>query len=98
MYRGTPQEVVRNTNLFTWELTGEHIHSYTEALRQYSFLDQVSSFGDTLHVSGYDQKKMKEVLENFSKEHQLQLQEISPRLEDVFISLTTNEPKDAVHG
>lgn len=98
LVRGTPQEVVRKTKLFTWELTGENIHSYTEALRQYAFLGQVSSFGDTLHVSGYEQTQMREVLEQFSKENKLHLQEISPRLEDVFISLTTNEPKDAVHG
>jgi ABC-2 type transport system ATP-binding protein len=94
--RGTPQQIVNNAQLFTWQITGENIQSYIRALREMPYLEQVGSFGDTLHVSGYDHNKMVQVLLPFAERHQLQLEEIQPRLEDVFIALITTEPKEVI--
>lgn len=94
--RGTPQQIVNNAQLFTWQMTGKNIQSYIQALRKMPYLEQVGSFGDTLHVSGYDHDKMAGVLLPFAAQHQLQLEEIQPRLEDVFIALITTEPKEVI--
>ncbi len=96
--RGTPQEVVRDAKLFTWEITGENIQGHLHALRHLPELDQVGSFGSTLHVSGYDHDKIAGVLQAYVKQHQLQLAEVYPRLEDVFIALIKNEPEEGNHG
>ncbi len=95
LVRGTPQEIVRDAQLFTWELTGDHIHQHLQALRVLKGLEQVSSFGDTLHVSGYHYDEMEKSLMAFSKQQGLIATPIAPRLEDVFIALTTVEPKEA---
>ncbi len=92
--RGTPQEVVRDAKLFTWEITGDDIQGHIHALRELPELDQVGSFGSTLHISGYDHDTIAPILQAYVKQYQLQLQEISPRLEDVFIALIKNEPKE----
>ncbi len=96
--RGTPQHIVQEAKLYTWQLTGKNIQNYISVLRQLPTLDQVGSFGDALHVSGYEHDKMAETLQPFATAHELQLTEIPPRLEDVFIALIKVEPKEAVHG
>lgn len=96
--RGTPQQIIQECKLFTWQITGNNIQNYATALRELPYLNQVGSFGDTLHVSGYDHDKMAETLQPFVNLHQLQLTEIPPSLEDVFIALIQTEPKEATHG
>lgn len=92
--RGTPEQIVREAKLYTWELSGEDVQQYTVALRQLPYLEQVGSFGATLHISGYEHDKMAEMLLPFAQQNQLQLKEILPRLEDVFIALIKTEPKE----
>jgi hypothetical protein len=58
----------------------------------------VGSFGAALHISGYEHDKMAEVLLPFAEQNQLQLKEILPNLEDVFIALIKIEPKEVDHG
>lgn len=96
--RGTPQEVVRDAKLFTWEITGENIQGHLHALRCLPELDQVGSFGSILHVSGYDHDKIANVLQGYVKQHQLELAEVYPRLEDVFIALIKSEPEEVNSG
>ncbi|MCD6045819.1 MAG: export transporter ATP-binding protein [Gammaproteobacteria bacterium] len=92
--RGTPQQIVNDAKLFTWKITGENIQSHIQPLRALPYLDQVGSFGDELHVSGYDHDKIIQNLQPYALQHQLQLEEIPPRLEDVFIALIKNEPEE----
>ena len=96
--RGTPQDVVRDAKLFTWEITGQNIQGHLHALRRLPELEQVGSFGNTLHVSGYDHDKIASVLQTYVKQHQLQLAEVYPRLEDVFIALIKSEPEEVNNG
>lgn len=95
--RGTPQQIVNEAQLFTWQVTGENVQSHIRALRALPYLEQVGSFGDALHISGYEHDKMAQSLQPYSVQHQLQLQEITPRLEDVFIALITTEPEETAH-
>ena len=60
-------------------------------------MDQVGSFGDALHISGYDHDKMLQSLQPYAVQHKLQLDEIPPRLEDVFIALIKTEPEEVAH-
>lgn len=92
--RGTPQQIINEAQLFTWQITGKNLQSHIPALRETPYLEQVGSFGDALHISGYDHDKMAEVLQSFAKQHQLQLEEIPSSLEDVFIALIKTEPKE----
>ncbi len=96
--RGTPKQIVQEAKLYTWELSGEDVQQYTVALRKRPYLDQVGSFGAALHISGYEHDKMAEVLLPFAEQNQLQLKEILPNLEDVFIALIKIEPKEVDHG
>jgi ABC-2 type transport system ATP-binding protein len=92
--RGTPQQIINEAQLFTWQITGKNLQSHIPALRETPYLEQVGSFGDALHISGYDHDKMAEALQPFAKQHQLQLEEIPSSLEDVFIALIKTEPKE----
>jgi ABC-2 type transport system ATP-binding protein len=95
--RGTPQQIVNEAQLFTWQITGENIQSHIRSLRALPYLDQVGSFGDTVHISGYDHDKMLQSLQPYAVQHRLQLEEIPPRLEDVFIALIKTEPEEVTN-
>lgn len=84
---GTVDEVIAQQSLHTWEITGEGTQGLAERLRQLQGVEQVASFGTTLHVSGKDEAALRASLEKFVAGTALKLTPVAPTLEDAFIHL-----------
>jgi ABC-2 type transport system ATP-binding protein len=83
---GTVPEVIQTAGLTTWAVTGDHLYKLEAQLRKVPGVEEVVTFGNTLHVSGRDVELLKENLAPFMTGLH-QWQSIQPGLEDVFISL-----------
>ncbi len=55
---GTAEEVVAGRKLATWEVSGPDLWTLAESLRGLPGVDQVTPFGNTLHVIGRDAQLM----------------------------------------
>lgn len=82
--QGTPQEIVAQSALFTWEVDSADFH-LSEKLKELPGADSVVFFGEKLHVSGYDGELLQKSIQQFTPT--LNWKKISPELEDVFIVL-----------
>ncbi len=85
--KGTAAQVVTQSGLSTWSVTGGSLHALARELRAQPGVDMVVPFGATLHVSGTDGDKLKESLATFRARPGLAWSAIDPSLEDVFIGL-----------
>jgi len=84
--RGTVSEILKDSKLTTWEVTGGDLPALAGKLRGEPGVEQVVAFGSTLHVSGRDAGKLRESAVPFmSGDHQWR--PIPSGLEDVLISL-----------
>lgn len=87
MTKGTAEEIVTNSGLFTWRVSGKgNLNRLSEELRTMPGVEQTAAFGNKLHVSSKDASTLQSSIEKF-KTDQWHWQEIKPDLEDVFISL-----------
>ncbi len=84
---GTAEEVVASQHLHTWEVSGAGLSGLAEKLRQQPGTELVASFGNTLHVSGRDEAKLKASLEAVLAGTGLRSRLVPPSLEDAFIHL-----------
>jgi ABC-2 type transport system ATP-binding protein len=84
---GTASEVVASCRLNTWEISGDRIHRLAEDLRGMAGVDQVASFGATLHVSGQDGARLQASLQTLSQVSDVRIVAVAPSLEDAFIHL-----------
>jgi ABC-2 type transport system ATP-binding protein len=83
---GTVDEVLKNSKLSTWEVTGGNLHELAEKIRGKPGVEQVVAFGSTLHVSGSDAEKLRASVSPFIT-GDYHWKQIQSGLEDVFISL-----------
>lgn len=88
---GNIEEIIAHTNLTTWSVNGKNLGALATKLRSLSGIDQVSAFGDELHVSGKDADRLKHAITPFLSDTTYQWQSIKPSLEDAFISLGAQE-------
>jgi ABC-2 type transport system ATP-binding protein len=58
-------------------------------------VDQVTPFGDTLHVTGHDPALLDRTVQEFSTDSRQRWERIEPGLEDVFIDLMQNAANGA---
>jgi ABC-2 type transport system ATP-binding protein len=84
---GTSDEIIAAQNLTTWVVTGLDAHQHVEALRKLPGVEQVTTFGTALHVSGKDAQRLELAIERFGQEHELKIERGAPTLEDAFIHL-----------
>jgi len=84
---GTASEVVAGCRLSTWEVSGDGVHRLAEDLRGMAGVDQVASFGATLHVSGQDGARLQASLQALSQLREVRITTVAPSLEDAFIHL-----------
>jgi ABC-2 type transport system ATP-binding protein len=84
---GTVDEVVRQSNLTTWTVSGPDLHEVGEKLTALPGVDMVAPFGASLHISGRDREKMEGSLKPFMADGRLTWEPSDPSLEDVFIDL-----------
>lgn len=85
--QGTPGELVAESGLSTWTVSGGDIPALQRELLQLSAAEQVVPFGASLHVSGADRRGLETQLQPYFDWPGTQWQRDEVRLEDVFIHL-----------
>jgi ABC-2 type transport system ATP-binding protein len=85
--QGTIEEVIRQSNLRTWTVTGPNLQSLSERLLGTPGIDMVAPFGASLHVSGHDPAALDKAIDPFRADPQLTWTASHPSLEDVFINM-----------
>ncbi|MBI4755353.1 MAG: ABC transporter ATP-binding protein [Betaproteobacteria bacterium] len=84
---GTADEVVAARNLTAWEVSGPDLWALAQRLRGQPGVDQVTPFGNTLHVTGRDAQRLFESISALREDTPHRWEPIEAGLEDVFISL-----------
>ena len=84
--RGTGDELIQRSGLVTFEAEGPRADRLTRELEQKPGVEMVAPFGQTLHVSGTDRRKLEAAIQPYRRDP-YRWREAEPTLEDVFIHL-----------
>ena len=84
---GTVEEVIAAQALTAYSVTGPDLAHYAESLRSQAGVDQVTQFGNTLHVTGKDAGALSAVVARLGGDAAHRWEAVAPGLEDVFIAL-----------
>ena len=84
---GTAAEVIGAQSLAGYAVTGSDLTAYAAILRGQPGVEQVTSFGATLHVTGHDREALSTTAARLSADSAHRWTRIEPGLEDVFIGL-----------
>jgi ABC-2 type transport system ATP-binding protein len=84
---GTVDEVIRDSHLTTYSVTGAELMALSAKLEKSDGVDTVAPFGTSLHVSGHDKTALDAAIAPYRNDPSLSWSVISPSLEDVFIGL-----------
>ncbi|MDY7001804.1 MAG: ABC transporter ATP-binding protein [Thermodesulfobacteriota bacterium] len=87
--KGTVEEMVENSKLNTWAVTGPDLPELTGRLKDLPGVDQVAAFGNTLHVSGRNRDALESSTASFRAKPYV-WKPIQTSLEEVFIDLMLN--------
>jgi ABC-2 type transport system ATP-binding protein len=90
---GTVEQVIANSALATYTVTGDDLNGLAVALSGQPGIDMVAPFGASLHVSGRDRAALESSIAAWRNRENLRWQQSAPSLEDVFIELM-NRSKD----
>jgi ABC-2 type transport system ATP-binding protein len=90
---GTAAEIIQEADLSTWNVHGNDLEQLEQILKKTSGISQVAFFGNSLHVSGNNEKRLQEAIAPFQKNYTWN--KISPNLEDVFINLVSKNTDSA---
>jgi ABC-2 type transport system ATP-binding protein len=90
---GTADQLVSQSGLVTWSVTGGDMHALATELRALPGAEMIVPFGTTLHVSGSNVALLETALQPLLDRSELHWERIAPTLEDVFIGLM-NSSKD----
>jgi ABC-2 type transport system ATP-binding protein len=83
--QGTADEVVRQSGLHTWQVTGDDLTGLADLLRVRPGVEMVAAFGTSLHVSGTDADALGAALAPFRDRAGTRWSEVPAGLEDAFI-------------
>ena len=83
---GTPDELVANSGLHTWQVSGQ-TQAIFDALNGQPGVDLITRFGNTLHLSGQNADRLLQAITPWRTQPDTQWQPIKPQLEDLFIRL-----------
>jgi ABC-2 type transport system ATP-binding protein len=99
LVQGTAHEVIASQSLHTWAVSGENLAALADKLRDVPSVEQVAAFGNALHITGTDRKRMQRELAPFMDDSGRTWTEVAPNLEDVFIHLmgASTEPISEIH-
>jgi ABC-2 type transport system ATP-binding protein len=84
--KGTLDDVLASARLTTWEVSGPELGRLSPQLQTLPGVEQVTAFGNKLHVSGRDAAAIEQAIVPFRKEPYT-WEKIEPGLEDAFIGL-----------
>jgi ABC-2 type transport system ATP-binding protein len=84
---GTADEIIESQRLSTWVLSGPAVHDHVETLRGLTGVEQVTTYGTMLHVSGTDLELLDKTLSSYGQEQHLLCERGEATLEDAFIHL-----------
>ena len=84
--QGTVAEVVAETRLTTWAVTGPNLSRLAQELQVRPGIEQAVAFGSALHVTGDDEAALERAIAPLRTEL-YQWRRVEPGLEDVFIHL-----------
>ncbi len=90
--QGTTQEVVAAQKLSAYEVSGTNLNQLAARLRHMPGVDQVTPFGNTLHVVGKDAQKLFDSITPLQQTAEHKWTPIEAGLEDVFINLMRQAP------
>ncbi len=90
---GTVDEVIEQSKLATYNVSGEDLQTLLHELDGKPGIDMAAPFGTSLHVSGRDEQKLEAAIEPFRNDRRFVWTRSEPSLEDVFIELM-NRSKD----
>jgi len=93
---GTVNEVIANTGLKTWEITGDVTTSLLQATKKMKGVVQSALFGSLIHVCGYDVKLIEQELKQLVNHYTIEWTPIQTTLEDAFISLVNQSPEPLI--
>jgi ABC-2 type transport system ATP-binding protein len=83
---GTVEQVIANSSLSTWNVTGD-LNGLIAELAGKPGVDMVAPFGTSLHVSGRDETALEASIAPYRTSDRWHWQKSAPSLEDVFIDL-----------
>jgi ABC-2 type transport system ATP-binding protein len=86
LVQGTVSEVVRQSNLTTWEVSGPDLMRLSDQLQQSPGVEQAVAFGTALHLSGDDEGALDRAIAPF-RMAPYEWRRVESGLEDVFIHL-----------
>ncbi len=78
--------MLASAGLSTWEVSGPDLGRLSQELREKEAVEQVTAFGNKLHVSSRNPTALEEAIGSFRREP-YRWQKIEPGLEDAFIGL-----------
>jgi ABC-2 type transport system ATP-binding protein len=84
---GTVEEVVRQSHLTTFSVTGDGLATLAAELEKKPGVDSVAPFGTSLHVSGRDPATLEAAIASHRGDARLSWKPIDASLEDAFIGL-----------
>jgi ABC-2 type transport system ATP-binding protein len=87
LVRGTVEEVIAQSKLTTYTVSGDNLAPLQSALDEKLGVDMVAPFGMSLHVSGRDAAKLEAAIKPYRKDKKFRWERSEPSLEDVFIDL-----------
>jgi ABC-2 type transport system ATP-binding protein len=85
--RGTVQQVIAQSGLVTFVISGEGARRLIARLEGAAGVDHVAFFGAVLHVSGRDRRALEAAVAPYRSDPAFEVEEIESSLEDVFIGL-----------
>jgi len=87
LVHGTVPEVIAQSHLATYVVSGEELGDLAAKLEKARGIDMVAPFGTSLHVSGRDQAALDAAILSYRNDPRFRWERSQPSLEDVFIDL-----------
>lgn len=94
--QGSLDEIITNTGLTTWVVRGTNLAMLQSNLSANQEISTIAPFGDSLHISGKDPKKLEKIITPYIKDKNYIFELSSPSMEDAFIHYMTKAQMDKI--